>query len=105
MISTIILWIVIAAFALIGVLHLIGGDSIKAAYRTWNYPKQFHLVTGVLEAIAAGLLAMPQTRLIGICLGTAICLAAIVTLLWHRQFSHLVGPLPLIAAIAYLYFG
>jgi uncharacterized membrane protein len=105
MIMTIVLWIVIAAFAVIGILHLMSGEPIRAAYKAWKYPAGFHFVTGILEVATAVLLFLPGTRLLGLALGALICVAAIATLIWNKQYSHLVGPIPLIAAIAYLHFG
>ncbi|MGH6617341.1 hypothetical protein [Sphingomonas sp.] len=100
----IVLWIVIVFLGVVGLLHLGGGKAIREAYVGWRYPKNFHLVTGLLEVAAAGLMIFASTRVYGLKLAVVITVAAILTLLWHRQFSHLIAPLVLAAGIGYLLF-
>jgi hypothetical protein len=99
---SILLWIVIALLGVIGLIHIAGISAIRASYQIWGYPRGFYHVTGVLELLAAVLLAMTQTRLWGAALGALICLAAAATLLRSRQLSHLPAPLLLLACIGIL---
>jgi hypothetical protein len=103
MVQIIVQWIVIVIFVAVGAIHLAGGKAIRESYKTWGYPEGFHLVTGILEVAAAGLMIFASTRYYGLKLGAAITIAAVITLLWHRQFSHLVAPLILGGALAYLF--
>jgi hypothetical protein len=103
-IMTILLWILIVALAVIGLIHLSGIKAIRDSYAAWGYPSGFHHVTGLLELAAAALLAMTRMRLWGIALGTVICIAALVTLLWRKQWAHLPGPLLFLAGFAALEF-
>jgi hypothetical protein len=99
---TILLWVLIVAFGAIGLIHLSGIKAIRDSYTGWGYPERFYLVTGFAEVVTAVLLAIPTTRVWGIALGATICIAAIVTLLRHKQWTHLVGPVLLLAGFAVL---
>jgi len=102
---TILLWVLIVAFGAIGLIHLSGTKAIRDSYAGWGYPPRFYFVTGFLEAAAAILLAMPSVRVWGIALGALICLAAVATLLRHKQWTHLVGPLILLIGFTVLEYG
>ncbi len=103
MIAGIVLWVVVAFLVAVGAIHLAGGKAIREAYAAWRYPPNFHLVTGLLEMAAAVLLAFPATRIWGLALAAAVTLAALLTLLRHRQVSHLPAPLLLATGLFYLY--
>ena len=77
------------AFFGAGAFNLAGGASVKAGFVRWGYPEWWNLVTGGLELLAALLIAIPSTRLIGLLLGAAILLAAVATVLRHRDYGHL----------------
>jgi Ni/Fe-hydrogenase subunit HybB-like protein len=55
-------------------------------------------VTGGLEIMSAVLIALPAIRIVGLALGAAIIAAAVMTVLRHRDFSHLV-PLGVFVAL------
>jgi hypothetical protein len=55
-------------------------------------------LTGGLEMVSAVLIALPASRVVGLALGAAIILAAVLTVLRHREFSHLV-PLGVFATL------
>jgi DoxX-like protein len=103
-VMTILLRILIVALAVIGLIHLTGIKAIRDSYAAWGYPSGFHYVTGLLEIAAVVMLAVAGMRVWGIALGTAICIAALVTLLWRKQWSHLPGPLLFLAGFAALGF-
>jgi hypothetical protein len=99
---TILLWVLIVALGVIGIIHLSGIKAIRDSYAGWGYPARFYFVTGLLEVVAAISMAMPGSRAWGVALGAAICIAAVATLLRHKQWSHLAGPLILLIGFAVL---
>lgn len=81
-----------------GVANFIGPKSIRESFARWGYPAGFHRVTGGLEAAAGLLLMIPGTSRIGAMASAAILLVALATLIYHRNWRHLPGPLLLTAA-------
>ena len=77
------------AFLGAGAFNLAGGASVKQGFVRWGYPQWWNLVTGGLELLAALLIALPPTRLAGLLLGAAILIAAVGTVLRHRDYGHL----------------
>jgi DoxX-like family len=66
--------------------------------RLVGYPRWWGFVTGGLEIMSAVLIALPAIRIVGLALGAAIIAAAVMTVLRHRDFSHLV-PLGVFVAL------
>jgi orotate phosphoribosyltransferase len=56
--------------------------------------------TGGLEMISAVLIALPVSRIVGLALGAVIIAAAVMTVLRHRDLSHLVPLSVLVVLIA-----
>ena len=75
-----------AVFAAIAFVHLVGPRALREAYARWRYPRGFREVTGALLAVAAALLALPQTRLFGLGLAAFAIFLSATTLLHHRQY-------------------
>jgi hypothetical protein len=83
----------LAAFFVVGfVINTFAVKMVGPEYRRWGYPDWFHFVTGGLELVAALLLPAMATRLIGVALGLAIMLAAIVTVVWHNEYRRAAPP-------------
>lgn len=104
MLHLISVWLLVAGFAGAGLVNTIGRAGTRSDFARWGYPGWWHLLTGVLEIIDAGLIALPQTRISGLVLGALIIAAAILTLLRHREFPHLapLGAFALLIAAAML---
>ena len=51
--------------------------------RWWN------LATGGLEALAAALIALPASRVSGLTLGAAICVAAVATVVRNKDYGRI----------------
>lgn len=84
---------VLAAFFVVGAIgNWIAPANVRAEYARWGYPDWFHYVTAVLELLVAALLLFASTRFWGIGLGAAIMLAAIATLLIHKEYRHALLP-------------
>jgi hypothetical protein len=99
MVHTISIWILVAGFFGAGLFNAIGTQGTRSDFVRWGYPRWWGIVTGGLEMISAVLIALPVTRIPGLALGAVIMVAAVVTVLRHRDFSHLV---PLSVFIAFL---
>lgn len=79
--ATVLFW-ALAIFFLYGAINnFLARGNLRETYRRWGYPDGFHLVTASLEFIAAILLAIPSTRLLGAALASCVMIAALGTLL------------------------
>ena len=100
MVHVVSLWILIAGFLGAGVFNAIGTARTRSDFARWGYPRWWGMFTGGLEVVTAALIALPASRFVGLALGTAIIAAAVVTVLRHRDFSHLVPLSGFVALIA-----
>ncbi|WP_131114887.1 DoxX family protein [Lichenihabitans psoromatis] len=83
------LWLLVAAFFGAGVFNAIGTPGTQSDFARWGYPRWWNRLTGGLEMIVAVLIALPGSRDVGLVLGAVIVVAAVLTVLRHRDFSHL----------------
>jgi hypothetical protein len=83
------IWLLVAAFAGAGLANAIGAAGTKSNFVRWGYPSWWCYPTGGLEILTAVLVALPASRAAGLVLGAAIILAAVLTVVRHRDFSHL----------------
>jgi membrane protein HdeD len=72
-----------------GAVNLVGPGSVRDSFARWGYPAGFHRVTGGLEVTAGALLLIPATSRAGAIGSVAILLAAVMTLIRHRDWKHL----------------
>ncbi|WP_420607400.1 DoxX family protein [Novosphingopyxis sp.] len=100
MLHTISTWLVVAAFFGAGVFNAIGTSATRSDFVRWGYPPWWCRVTGALEIVTAALVAYPPTRGMGLILGAVIIAAAILTVLRHREYSHLTQLGPFVALLA-----
>ena len=82
-------WLMGAVYLAGGIHHLTAPPSMKDIYVGWGYPRWFPYVTAVLELAAVALLVPAQTRVYGVALGGAVMLAAVATLVRHREYKKL----------------
>jgi uncharacterized membrane protein YphA (DoxX/SURF4 family) len=97
--TTLLAWLLAIAFLGAGVVNAIGPGAIKDDFVRWGYPRWWNLVTGGLEVLAAVLIALPATRLAGLVLAAAICIAAVATVVRHGDYGH-VAPGVVLTALA-----
>ncbi|TKI02205.1 DoxX family protein [Martelella alba] len=90
MFQTLAMWLVVIAFSGAGLYNVVGTQKNQRDFARWGYPRGWNLLTGGLEIIGAVLIALPATRIAGLALVTVITVAAIITVLRYRDFSHLV---------------
>jgi hypothetical protein len=83
-------WLVVAAFLAAGLSNVIGKRATRESFVRWGYPSWWNWVTGGLELSTAILVSLPPARCAGLILGTTIMVAAMLTVMRHREFSHLV---------------
>lgn len=92
------IWLLVAAFFGAGSFNAIGTPGTRNSFVRWGYPAWWCRVTGGLEVANAVLIACPATRGVGLGLGAVIIAAAVLTVVRHREFSHL-APLGVFAAL------
>ncbi len=90
-------WLLAVAFLGAGLYNAFGPQSVRDGFVQWGYPGWWNYVTGGLEIIVAGLIALPATRLLGLGLGALILVAAVGTVLRWRAYGHL--PLGLVLLV------
>lgn len=93
-------WLLVAFFLFGGVVNLIGPDPIVADFLRWGYPRWFHLPTGLMELVAAALLAFKRTRITGVVTGAVVMMGAALTLLVHGEWLHMIAPVAVLAILA-----
>jgi len=92
------IWLLVAGFFGAGLFNAIGTPATQSDFARWGYPRWRSRFTGGLEMISAVLIALPASRVVGLALGAVIIAAAVMTVLRHRDFSHL-GPLGVFVAL------
>jgi uncharacterized membrane protein YphA (DoxX/SURF4 family) len=98
MVHALSIWLLVAGFFGAGLFNAIGTPGTQRDFARWGYPRWWSFFTGGLEIMSAVLIALPASRDVGVALGAAIIAAAVLTVLRHREFSHLV-PLGVFAAL------
>lgn len=98
MVHALSIWLLVAGFSGAGIFNAIGTPATQAGFARWGYPRGWARVTGGLEMLSAILIAVPVSRGVGMALGALIIAAAILTVLRHREFAHLV-PLGVFGAV------
>ena len=91
-----------AFFALGFAINTFAVRKVGPEYERWGYPDWFHYVSGGLELLVALLLQATVTRPFGIVLGGAIMLAAIATVIYHREHPRAVPPFIVFVLLAIL---
>lgn len=89
MLHAVSVWLVAAGFFGAGLVNAIGTPATRSGFVRWGYPAWWGRVTGGLEMASAVLIAIPGSRMAGLILGAAIIAAAVITVLRHRELSHL----------------
>ena len=90
--SLILPWVVGVFFVVGGLGNIFASNAILDEYQRWGYPEWFHYVTGIVELVAAALILLRPTRLLGLALAATIMLAAIATVFGHGEYSHAIAP-------------
>jgi len=96
----IVVWLPIALGIVMigaGAVNFVAPGSVRDSFARWGYPAGFHRVTGGLEVIAGLLLLIPATSRAGAIGSAAILLAAVITLIRHREWKHVPGAIALMA--------
>ena len=81
-----------------GLVNFAGPQSVRASFARWGYPAGFHRVTGGLEVVAGLLLLISATSRAGAMVSAVILVAAVATLMRHRDWSHMPGAVVLASA-------
>jgi hypothetical protein len=100
MVNALSIWLLVAGFFGAGLFNAIGTRGTQSDFARWGYPRWWSFVTGGLEIMSAVLIALPVSRIVGLTLGAGIIGAAVLTVLRHRDFWHLVPLSVFVALIA-----
>src|SRR5215468_2080899 len=100
MVHALSIWLMAAGFFGAGLFNAIGTSGTQSDFARWGYPRWWNVITGGLEIMSAVLIALPVGRMVGLTLGAVIIAAAVLTVLRHRDFSHLVPLSVFVALIA-----
>ena len=92
-------WVNTAVFALAGLVNLTAFGKVREIYARWDIPAAFYRTLGIVEIIAASMLAMPELRAWGIAMAAPIMFGAIVMLLNHRHYLYAVPAALVMAAL------
>jgi hypothetical protein len=98
MIHMLAIGFLVAAFLGAGVFNAISTPATQSGFARWGYPRWWGRVTGALEIASAVLIAFPASRIAGLALAAIIIAAAVLTVVRHRELTHLV-PLSVFAAV------
>jgi hypothetical protein len=83
----------LAAFFVLGfVINTFAVKLVGPDYRRWGYPDWFHFLSGGLDLVVALLLPALVTRPFGVALGCGIMLAAMATVIYHREYPRAIPP-------------
>jgi hypothetical protein len=85
-------WALAAFFVLGFFINTFAVSKVGPEYKRWGYPDWFHFVSGGLDLVVALLLSATLTRPFGVLLGCAIMLAAMTTVIYHREHKRAVPP-------------
>jgi uncharacterized membrane protein YoaK (UPF0700 family) len=99
--TTLLAWLLALAFLGAGVVNAAGSAAIKDDFVRWGYPRWWNLITGGLEVLVAALIALPAARVVGLALGAVICVAAVATVVRHRDYGHVPPSVVLTALSAF----
>ena len=91
---TTLLVFLLGAFFLVGAIgNIFVSEQIAADYARWGYPEWFHYITGLLELVAAVLLALRRQRFWGALVSAGVMVSATATVLLHGEYPHAIAPL------------
>jgi hypothetical protein len=95
-----LIWALSAFFALGFLINTFAVKKVGPEYERWGYPDWFHFVSGGFELLVALLLPATVTRSFGVMLGGAIMLAAMATVIYHREHPRAVPPFIVLVLLA-----
>jgi hypothetical protein len=98
MLHVLSIWVLVAGLFGAGLFNAISTAATQSNFVRWGYPPWWGRPTGGLEMASAVLIALPGSREAGLVLGAVIVAAAVLTVVRHREFSHL-APLSLFVAL------
>ena len=85
----VVAWLLALAFIGAGIGNAAGGAAIQAQFQRWGYPAWWNFVTAAVEVLDAVLIVFPETRILGLALGAVVMIAATGTVIWRREYKHL----------------
>lgn len=86
---------------LAGAMKLLGEPSMAANFVRWEYPPALMVITGLLEVLAAMMVLLPFSRLVGAGLAISLMVAAAGTHAMAGELEQVLPPL-LVGGVAVL---
>ena len=96
--STLLTWLLIAAFLGAGLMNLIGRRQLREIYARCQYPTGYRYAVGIVY-IGAAILLLGPYRMLGLALAAALLFLLIVTLLDHREYGSALSRVGLLGAL------
>jgi len=81
-------WLLGLFFFVGAIINSLAPGKIREDYHRWGYPAWFRFITALLELIAAILIVSYRYKLPGLALAVLVMGAAIITLIYHKEFKH-----------------
>ena len=81
-------WANAVVFALAGLINVTALSAVRETYARWDIPGAFYRTLGIVEIIAAALLATPELRIWGVAMAAPIMFGAVIMLLNHRHYLY-----------------
>ena len=66
-------WLLVAGFFGAGLFNAIGTSATQGDFVRWGYPRWWNVLTGGLEILCAGLIALPVSRMSPRSCGATLC--------------------------------
>ena len=85
--------LVAVPLGLAGLAKLIGDNAMVQNFTRWDYPGELMVMVGFLELIAAMLVLLPFSRLVGAGLALSVMIAAIGTHVLNGQLLEATPPM------------
>jgi len=88
-----------AIFAGVALVHLAGPRVLREVFAEWGFARGFHRVVGTFALITAAFLALPETRLWGVAVGSFMLFVATIILLDRGKYLYAAPNIVLLAAL------
>jgi hypothetical protein len=100
MIAASLAWSLAVFFVVGGGTNIVAPPAIRDGFIRWGFPPWFHFVVGAMEVAAAAMLVVPTLRMVGLVLGAATMISAVIVVIYQREYTHAFFPSAVLLVIA-----
>lgn len=86
LVTNVIAWALVAFFMLGGAVNVLGPQPLRDELTEWGFPAWFRFLIALSHWASALLIANTAWRGYGMALAAFVCVAALATLIHHRQY-------------------